>query len=47
VITFTRLGAHGRLGNTKNKEEIKEILLKNGYVIAFENVKHENFEFED
>jgi FkbM family methyltransferase len=35
------------IGNTKNKEEIKEILLKNGYVIAVENVQHENFEFED
>jgi hypothetical protein len=34
-------------GNIKNKEEIKEILLNNGYVIAFENVKHNDCEFED
>jgi FkbM family methyltransferase len=34
-------------GGNKNKEEIKDILLKNGYIIAFENVKHQNFEFED
>lgn len=35
------------IGNTGNKEEIKDILLKNGYIIAFENIKHEGFEFED
>ena len=34
-------------GNIKNKEEIKHILLNNGYVIAFENIKHNDCEFED
>lgn len=34
-------------GNLINKQEIKDILTKNGYTIAVENVKHNNCEFED
>jgi FkbM family methyltransferase len=35
------------LGDNSNKENIKSILLKNGYVLYQENVKHEGYEFED
>jgi len=34
-------------GSGDNKQKIKDILINNGYVILHENVKHDNFEFED